>query len=384
MGKIREGRWDCSRCGKKGNLGRDKICPGCGDPRGENVKFYLPENEPEVTDSDQLKKAQLGPDWNCEFCGSANQADRNNCSQCGAAKGTSPSNQVKDYVPPAKPAASNSTNADYDRPLGRKNIPPRRLETPNYRQEHQVSSFPKKKALTYGGIGLGVILLGLFAFLMLHTKDVPVQLTGVTWTREIQIEKYKTVEEEDWSVPTGGREKSSTQKVHHYDHNLDHVDHKTRQERVQVGSHSEEYTCGTTDKGNGYFEDKTCTRSVPDYGYQDVPYDENVYRDDPVYKTWYTYDIERWKYERSVHAGGTDQKVYWPQFTLADPKITQIGKERRGSSKENYEASFRGGPKNKDYNMTFNYQRWSSLKIGATYIGKMNVMGMLLKIEDPK
>lgn len=383
---IRKGYWDCPSCGRKKNDGPNEECPGCGNKRGKEVKFYLDDDSPVVTDPNELKRAKIGPDWNCEHCGAANDADRADCKSCGASKGSSHSNAVKDYVPPAPTSRNKSDKSDdyFDQPIARKTVPPRRLDAPSHRQEQIISSFPKKKILTYGGIGLGVMLLGLIAFLFLHTRDVPVQLTGVTWTREIQIEKFKTVVEEDWDIPSGGRKIGSETKIKGYVENRSVITGYqvvgTRQ--VKVGSHTEEVVCGQTDLGNGYFEDKKCQETVDDY--EDEEIKEPIYQQDPVYAQWYTYEIERWKYERSVHGAGADQKVYWPEFTLADPKITQIGKERRGASKENYQASFRGGSKNKDYTLTFNYQRWSSLKIGSTYTGKMNVMGMLLGIEDPK
>lgn len=31
------GRWDCTRCGRGGISGRDKQCPGCGDPREQHA-----------------------------------------------------------------------------------------------------------------------------------------------------------------------------------------------------------------------------------------------------------------------------------------------------------------------------------------------------------
>lgn len=58
MGKILEGRWDCSYCGTKGILGRHRECPNCGRPRGEDVKFYLPSSKDYVPDEETQKSVE--------------------------------------------------------------------------------------------------------------------------------------------------------------------------------------------------------------------------------------------------------------------------------------------------------------------------------------
>src|SRR3989344_3085804 len=94
MAAKREGRWDCESCGKVGNLGRNRTCESCGKPRPENVKFYLPENAPAVTDPELLKQAEAGADWYCLHCDAGNSNADTTCKQCGAARGSSPTHKV--------------------------------------------------------------------------------------------------------------------------------------------------------------------------------------------------------------------------------------------------------------------------------------------------
>src|SRR3954463_2376528 len=82
---ILEGRWDCSSCGKVGNMGHEMHCSGCGKPRGK-VQFYLPENAQEIADAEKLAEAQAGPDWVCAYCDASNRSTAQHCTGCGAGR----------------------------------------------------------------------------------------------------------------------------------------------------------------------------------------------------------------------------------------------------------------------------------------------------------
>ena len=45
----------CPSCGRKLNRGPEKFCGSCGAPRGQDVKFYLPEDARIVTEQEELK-----------------------------------------------------------------------------------------------------------------------------------------------------------------------------------------------------------------------------------------------------------------------------------------------------------------------------------------
>ena len=94
---IREGAWDCPHCGRKRNRGPDKFCGGCGAPRGEEVRFYLPDDAREVTDAAELARAQAGPDWICPYCEGDNPAGNAFCSGCGAPRDGAASRQVVEH-----------------------------------------------------------------------------------------------------------------------------------------------------------------------------------------------------------------------------------------------------------------------------------------------
>ncbi len=64
--KLIEGYWDCAFCDTKAIQGREKICPNCGKPRGEDVIFYMKDTKNYV--KDENKKHFLGESWYCSYC----------------------------------------------------------------------------------------------------------------------------------------------------------------------------------------------------------------------------------------------------------------------------------------------------------------------------
>src|SRR5262245_59934061 len=76
-------RWTCPNCETK-NKGTDRFCASCGNPQPDNVQFEQPSQEELIKDEEELKKAKLGPDVHCAYCGSRNRADATHCTQCGA------------------------------------------------------------------------------------------------------------------------------------------------------------------------------------------------------------------------------------------------------------------------------------------------------------
>ncbi len=351
---IREGRWDCPHCGTTGILGRHQQCLNCGSPRPEGVKFYLPENAPEVTDEQQLAQARSGPDWACEHCGASNSAGNGFCTQCGAPKGSSPEQAVKVYTPNQVPRT------------GKISQPIQNLQPP----------LPKKRSRPWG-IGHWVALMVLVLSIGLGVRfilprEVSAIVTQETWERTIQVEIYKTVTEEGWSVPAGGRLLSQRAEIHHYNQVLDRYETRTRQvsERVQVGTTTR--VCGQRDLGNGYFEDVTCTEPVYETRYRTETYQEPIYRQEPVYQTKYRYEIEKWVYNRTAKATGTQQQPYWPSLTLA-------ANEREATRTEDYKVVLTDA-KGKAYEIQLNQQDWQTFDVGQTHKLKVSFFGENVEI----
>lgn len=294
---IREGRWDCPTCGTVGLPGRQVGCTSCGNPRPEGVRFYLADDAAEVDDAGQLTQARGGTDWICEHCGASARAVETACPGCGAERGSSPGQQTREYTMDEVPRSGQPARSMAAAP-----VPPKRKRG------------WKAPAAVVAVIG-GIVWWN-------GPVETSATVASKNWERAIEVQEYRTVREEDWSVPSGGREQRSFRAVREHRQVLDHYETKTREvsERVQTGTRT--YTCGQRDLGNGYFEDVTCTEPEYTTNYRTETYQDPVYRQEPVYATKYAYEIERWIPDDTVWArGDAARQPAWP--------APQIGRNMR-------------------------------------------------------
>lgn len=320
---IREGRWDCQSCNRVGNLGRDLVCKGCGDVRPEGVRFYLPENAPAVSDKNLLETARSGPDWICDFCEASNRAGGSVCVQCGADRDSKRQQQTRFMK--------------LHEAIGRRveQVVTRAMSYPVV-QRHPRGAMAAVFAVP--ALALSLLLV----FLCFKSYELEGVVSSVEWERVVRVEELRTEREEDWAVPTGGRLMSSRRAVHHYDQVLDHYETRTRvvwepdpvdyDSGFSSSSGSDSWSGGSSysaptevqDLGNGFFQD-----SSYDWASRTETYQAPVYRDEPVYRTMYTYDIDRWRHKRDVRATARNLQPYWPEFRLGR-------KEREGGRTETY------------------------------------------------
>lgn len=330
---IREGRWDCESCGHQAILGRELSCPKCGYRRPEGVKFYLPEDAETVTDEELIARAEAGADWICEWCGSSSVATVEACSQCGAERGTSPTQQTKEYSEAEVPHS------------GDMDMSPKPRTPPPPPPQQQTS--PKWKSPIFIGIAAVVLLLFCVGgFLLFRTTETTATITGFSWERSIAIEKFKTFTEEGPSVPADGRR----------------IGQKEVQVEEQVQTGTESYVCGKEDLGNGMFRDKMCDRPVY----------ETRYRTETVY----IYEIDRWVTDRTERASGKDRKPYWPRANLSSD-------EREGSKDEEYVLHVRDNQKaNKEYKISLNEHEWNGYQEGQQLTIAVNALGHAKIVDD--
>lgn len=336
---IREGAWDCPVCGRKKNRGPDKFCGGCGAPRGPEVKFYLPDDAPEVVEAEALKRAQAGPDWICPYCNADNPATNAFCSGCGAARDGAKQREVVEHrldAPPPPPPAPPA--------------PP--------------SSGKVKK-------GCGIVLLGLALVFFLtwffgRPQETTLTVTGHHWQRTVAVEELRKVTEQAWEgeVPGSASLLGSSREVHHVDHIQTGTRTATRtvSERVQTGT--EHVKVGTRDLGNGYFEDVYEDRPVYENRSHEETYQEPVYVDRPVYRNRVRYQIEKWVPDPEAKSEGQDLAPAWPDIA-AGPRRRDAGR------KELYEVLFQTAKGKPAVYQAPNEQVWRSFEEGRTYKGKV-------------
>jgi hypothetical protein len=332
---IREARWDCTYCGTKGNLGRNKSCHHCGRSRPGGTKFYLPDDAAEVTDDQLLDKAGRGADWICAFCGTSNKSESKACRSCGAAReATSEEQEVKTYALGEVPTTGDM-DLDEKEPASRAAVAGQKSKI--------------KPLAIVGAAILAAACIAIVAFLIIGGKDVTASVDGFEWQRAIDIEAFRTVTEEDWSVPTGGRILSEREEKHHDEQVLDHVEVR-------------EEVCGQIDLGDGFIEDKMCT------------IEEEVFRQEPVYQPYYTYEIDKWIVVRTAQDGGSDHSPMWPRADLTDG-------EREGERSETYTIIFKDSEGEVRAYTIENIDEWEKFESNQGVVLKLNALGGISDVE---
>lgn len=282
------GRWDCSSCGTKGIKGPLTHCTQCGASRPADVYFYLPENPELVERQEEIEAASLGPDWRCSNCKSNNKITSKFCGSCGS-----------EYREQDSDALLSERNYD-------ENTPHSTQEARDLNKPAEKTDPKKRPGLRRAGI-FGLISAGFAAFLSLFSANIEVTVLNKGWTTECSISEYKQVAEEGWQLPTGAVSVNSYRTIHHYDNIV--MGYQTRTRTVKVPTGTEDYVCGKRDLGNGYFEDRMCSRTI--YDNQQETYQQPIYQQVPVYATKYRYKVWRWLLVENLKQEGLNSKPKW-------------------------------------------------------------------------
>ncbi len=342
---IREGKWDCRVCDRKGNRGPDTYCGSCGSPRPDNVEFYLPENAEEVTDELRLKEAQAGADWKCSYCSTQNNAFDQFCVSCG----------------------NKRDQSQGDISLKEKEI---RFDSVTETEPSAETPAPEKKKtakkLLYTVAAIFITVLVLFGLSLLKS-DIPVKVTGFDYSARISFEEYKLVTEEDWSIPSGAAKLGEYRAIHHYDKIPDGYITKTRQVQVKVGE--EKVKVGVKDLGNGYFKDIYENRPV--YETKNESYNETKYRDVPVYMTKYKYRIIKWVKENPFDFRGEDKNL---SFKTREEELKQSPDRFRNVSTDSQFFLTVTDAQGETHRDNVRFETWSQADLNTTLTGEKSTM----------
>lgn len=318
----REGRWLCASCGRE-NLGRHEICEeGCGRARDKNVRFYLPENSPIITDPDLVAEAGAGPNWNCDHCGGANtNLHQGNvvisCGHCGQGRdGRDTTNQVRSYASGAAPRTAGQA---------RPKRPSRRKKSTPVKQSRR-RKLPKILAV----VALVIVAIAATLSLIVPVSSSGGEVVSKSWSRSIGVEEVRTEIDDGWSLPIGARLLTSEERIRSYKDVVVGYEADTRTEMQSVKIGEEDYKCGNKDLGNGYFEDIMCLRDITEVKPVEVPFDRPITEEVPVMGTWSTYEIDRWYEIRRPRTSGTGESLpAWPEPIIASD-------ERAGTKTQSY------------------------------------------------
>lgn len=442
-----EGKWDCAQCLTKGISGLKTSCPTCGDSHNEHLdrseEWYLPDDARELTSSDELDYANSGPLWNCGYCGQPNRGDEAHCGECKKPRDAddfvSATRTYVDGVDAEGVTLSDTDDLDQDwvnATLQRADVlqvledqpatmPHRTLRAselltdgspwPQYpgktssdKDDNSSESagsrrlvisvlrdcFKANRRPTFIVVVLiaalsmlGVSGVALYEnYVATHTVDVTVQ--SLSWERQVEVEEFRTLTQEDWTYPGDARVLSSRREIRSYRQVLDHYETRTRQvpEQKQTGTRTEQYACGSTrvSNGNGTFTERTtyCTRSVPVYAtvYRTETYQVPIYRNEPVYDTKYRYEIDRWVTDHwdTANSSTHGHAPIWPGATIRGPK-QRVGNERHeaygvvliDAQERTFDKSFSG------------MSIWSKLTPGMMLKGEQTRTGDLREVHWP-
>ena len=394
MAKIGDlaGSWKCPYCGTNDIWGYEFECPGCGVCRPKGIRFYLRPNAPKLT-AEQVELMGSNPNWYCEHCRSGNPSTEQNCWQCGAEQGSSPTHRKTDYRSGPVPSSAEEAEAmaQHQDPFESRSEPatsPPTSKPISKQPESNQSVFRTlsdriSEILPTGGnlellklSAIGVTVLAAITLLSVliyqfffNTHIEQVQVESFHWTQNVRVEEYQVVHESSWGTHPGAA----------YNITSDYRD-TGRDEKIHDGYHTESYqdtcyetesysdtctrsvyvsdTCsGTEDNGDGSFstytyecggyesESYSCTstrqvpysctkeRQVEDYHYEDV------------YDWFYQYDVNRWQTIDNYPTSGSDHSPYYfTDFSLIHPYsgsgIPEIGQQQYFQIPGEYTVTF--------------------------------------------
>ena len=343
MARIIRGYWDCQYCGKKSIDGLVDTCPGCGRRKPKNTKYYMrsgpiPTND--VLTDEELKDAGISreecdgnhKDWVCDFCNSLNNWSDTTCRSCGSPK----KEATKEY--------------------GQKEL------YENYASNVEVEPIRTKTYIPYI---IGALLI-LLSVILLFPYNKTISVTGFAWERNVALEEYKTVEESDWEVPSGGRVYDEQSEIRSYQDVFDHYETRSVEKSREVFDHYDTYT-SYSDNGNGTFTEHTSQSPVYRTEYYTETYEEPVYRKEPIYDTKYYYEIERWVHTDNYRSSGNDKNPYWNEEYLP------LKENMRDTDKtEKYEVFYDNGT-----DEIKSYSDWNQMSVGDKLVQKRCLLGIV-------
>ncbi|HEY9071941.1 MAG TPA: Ran-binding zinc finger domain-containing protein [Candidatus Ozemobacteraceae bacterium] len=354
---IREGSWICPNCRTK-NRGAQETCTACGAIRG-NVAFIYEEDGRQVTDEAEKARALGGADWVCPFCGDSNPFDGTVCKGCSAPRSEGKQREVRNLGASSGGGSGQGGGAA-------------RMASDVLPAEGLSSARPVSPAVAwFFKIGCGGLLLLIVSLMGLEcmTWSQVVEVTGLAWERTIEVEELKAVRHEDWSdrMPAGARVLGREEKIRSYRDVL--VGHReveeTYTEQQQVGTRR--VKTGVQDLGNGRFKEIWSDEPV----YRDVQkrrrVTKPVYRQEPVYGTWMTYEADEWVKVDTAAAKGTTELPAWPSTGVKQPVENRLGARREGVRTEAYRITLKSLKDSKIYEIT----EIGSKKLDAATFEKM-------------
>jgi hypothetical protein len=173
------------------------------------------------------------------------------------------------------------------------------------------------------GVALAVVI-AVVVLVMSHfarPRELNVVIERLVWERTINVEKYKTVQENAWYLPSGGRLLYAQEELHHMN---------------------------------------TATLFLGG---------KMGFAATPAYRTRYYYEIERWAFERAITTGGVNDTPFWGTEELdAD--------EQWSVADEFYRMVVTRIDNGESFAVLVEYSVWSSYGVGQEVSMKIPLLAM--------
>lgn len=211
------------------------------------------------------------------------------------------------------------------------------------------------------GVSLLVVVIGI----LLSSHEEVVRVSAAKWKFVYTIERYKIRPDDGFDPPGDAFEvRSQGPRIHHYDRVFSHYDYYTDTESYSCGQQ-----CSGTGSGRSCYS-KTCYRSVRRR--------RSVYRDDPVYRTYYAWRAWRWGRDRT--AVFSDQNNPARDIAPSEFRFKEglgPGEDERYKRKDDFEVTFTSGDDSWDYEPDHlaDFRRYA---IGQALTIRVNGFGSIL------
>jgi hypothetical protein len=402
--------WDCESCGTRKLLGVDhRHCPSCGAVQDENRRYFPPQDEAVPTDYDP------DPDHECPYCGTPNSRRANNCVNCGgpmdgseevARRPTTTSaegetvqdavraTQAREEGRRAARRAAHSSEAQRARESARAEEHREIVagEIGRYREAVAESGVrgrrrepaPSRLRDQYrrpAGIILGVLAAALAIWaLFFWETTIEVEVESRSWERSQGIERYVQLEDAGWcDVSPGDRyDESRNEKQDGTKTVVDCRKCDCDTQKVKTGEDCKEVNCRNErkDNGNGSFSvDRVCDQRC-DPVYEDKRVCEDKTHEEPVYRDWCAYKVDRWRENRRPSMRGDGfQEPTWPGLEYKECPVTALACERPGGRSEKYTVTFDDTASPDTHVCDFPQTRWATCEEGTRWDAVVKVVG---------
>lgn len=375
MGKKVYGYWKCSTCGRADIRSDTRHCPSCGTACAEGTKFYMKEDVVEYIEGDDIKKYSGKPDWVCSYCSTLNSTNSETCSNCGASYAESEAN----YFTVRKPTDDVDTiqafsmehherthngNLSFDDTseiddiseeisMGNKSSSIWENMGKKINSAGNAVDAIRQNILKYGAIGVGCLALIALIVWLLIPKMQTLNIQGFSWERRIDIEEPYLSFESGWTLPAEAELRYTREEEYDREAVIDGYETKERTVRDYVKVGETEYKT-YEDNGDGSFDEVVHTKDVYDYVSREETYTVAITHYEPIMRTKYYYDIERWRVKDKVTTQGSDREPYWGEVVLVD-------RERKGSAYETYYVTAVNVKKDKVGTYVIGFDLWNKL-----------------------